>query len=182
MPRRPHAFAFSRAWGVLDAHMRNISVLRFAAAFAALCLSACAGDPHSPWYETPQGLTAATGATVSHTENAPLANAPDGDTRVVTVDGLPVSAMSWDEIVLPPGAHTLGVKYNGAVSQGNVTIRALLQAGATYTVKGERDGPCDALLWLQEQRSGQLLGEKQDTHLAAKPMPSGAPPFAVACD
>jgi hypothetical protein len=153
-----------------------------AALLGTLWLASCAKFSGSPWYEAPPGLTAATGATVSHSDNPAAGTAPDGDTRVVTIDGLPVDAMHWDEIVLPAGDHSLGVEYNGASSQADVTIHAALQAGTVYTVNGERSGPCDAKLWLQEKTSGRLLGPKHEMHLYAKPIATGAPPFAVACD
>jgi hypothetical protein len=94
-----------------------------------------------------------------------------------------LSPVSWDKVVVPTGTHVLGIEYDTTVSHGHVTVRAVLQAGRAYQVKGERDGPCDALLWLQDERSGELLGGgKQGAHLVAKPLSTGAPPFAVACD
>jgi hypothetical protein len=156
--------------------------LRFAVlALLAAMLWSC-GATGSPWYEAPPGLTGATGATVSMSDNPAAAGGPDGDTRVVTVDGQPVSAMEWDRVVLTPGQHTLGVQYNGASAASTVPIRAMLRTGASYAVKGQKDGPCDAVLWLEDRSTNQALGDRLETHLTAKPMMSGAPVFAVACN
>jgi hypothetical protein len=147
----------------------------------AASFSSCA-NPHSPWYDPPPGLTSATGATVNMSQNPETPSGPDGDTRVVTVDGQPVSALDFDKIVLPPGDHELGVEYNGLAAEATVPVKATLHAGEIYEVKGQKDGPCDANVWLQDLSTDQMAGTKLGTHLTAKPAISGAPVFAVACD
>ena len=162
--------------------MSSAGAMRFSmVTILAAALAGCT-NPHSPWYDPPPGLTSATGATVSMTQNPAAQSGPDGDTRVVTIDGQPVSALDFDKIVLPPGQHTLGVEYNGASSAATVPIEATLRAGESYVAKGQKDGPCDADVWLQDQNSDQVLGNKLQTHLTAKPAINGAPVFAVACN
>jgi hypothetical protein len=153
------------------------------AALAAAMLFGCGAQMAGPtWYESPPGLTGATGATVTMSDNQAGGKVPDGDTRVVTVDGQPVDPMAFDKVVLPPGPHTLGVKYNGAAAIATVPISATLQAGDSYEVKGARTGPCDAELWLQQQGSDQASTARLATHLTAKPSAYGTSVFAVACN
>jgi hypothetical protein len=83
----------------------------------------------SPWYQSPPDLVAANGATVSMSANQAGGSIPEGDTRVVSVDGQTVGPTDWDKIVLPPGPHTLGVEYNGAAAAATVRIRANLRPG-----------------------------------------------------
>ena len=152
-----------------------------AVTIAAAVLASCAGQS-SPWYDPPPGLTSATGATVSMSQNPATPGGPDGDTRVVTIDDKPVNALNFDKIVLPPGNHTLGVEYNGTAASATVSIEGTLRAGTSYSAKGEKNGPCDARIWLQDQTTNEVLGSKLDTHLMAKATNNGAPVFAVACD
>lgn len=162
--------------------MTGATALRLA---IALILGAALGsctNPHSPWYDTPSGLTTATGATVSLTQNPSTPSGPDGDTRVLAIDDQPVSALDFDKVLLPPGQHTLDVEYNGAYAAATVPITATFRAGASYTARGERSGPCDGAVWLQEEGSNQVLGKKFETHLTVKPLVAGAPVFAVACN
>jgi hypothetical protein len=49
-------------------------------------------------------------------------------------------------------------------------------------VKGERTGPCDAELWLEERGADQAPAAKFATHLTAKPSAYGTSIFAVACN
>ncbi len=140
------------------------------------------GAAGSPWYQSPPGLAAANGATVSMSANQAGGTVPDGDTRVVTVDGQTVSPMEWDKVVLPPGPHTLGVEYNGVAAIATVPIRAILRPGHSYEVKGLRTGPCDADLWLEDHGSNPAPSAKLETHLTVKPSPYGSSVFAVACD
>ena len=153
-------------------------------ALAATILWGCGGmkSASSPWYKSPPGLTAANGATVSMSENQAGGTVPDGDTRVVAIDGQPVSAMEWDKVVLPPGPHTLGVEYNGVAAVATVPIQAALRPGDTYVVKGQRTGPCDADLWVEDHGSNQAPSAKIGTHLTAKVSPYGSSVFAVACN
>jgi hypothetical protein len=150
-------------------------------ALAASMLWSC-GTPHSYWYEPQADLTSATGATVNMSQNPPSASGPDGYTNVLTVDGQPLAAMQFAKVVLPPGAHTLGVQYNGAYAAATVEIHAMLQPGVSYTAKGQRDGVCDAMVWLEDQSTHQALGDRRLGHMTAKPMVTGAPVFAVACN
>lgn len=153
-------------------------------ALVGAMLWGCSGTntASSPWYETPAGVTAANGATVSKSDNQAGGTRPDGDTRVVTVDGKPVNAAEWDKVVLPDGPHALGVKYNGIAAAATVEIRANLRPGESYEVKSVRTGPCDAEVWLQPQGSDNTPYAKIETHLTAKPSPYGSSAFAVACD
>lgn len=152
-------------------------------ALAASMLWGCGGRPApAPWYQAPPGLTGATGATVSMSGNPADADGPDGDTRIVTVDGLAVSPMEFDKVVLPPGDHTLGVKYNGTSQAATVTIRAILRPGASYAAKGQHDGACDADIWLEDQATNQPLGNRLEAHLMAKPSVQGGSVFAIACN
>ncbi len=163
-------------------------MIRATSSFSILSLAAmlcgCGGmnSASSPWYQSPPGLAAANGATVSMSDNQAGGTVPDGDTRVVTVDGQKVSPMEWDKVTLPPGPHTLGVQYNGAAAVATVDIKATLRAGDTYEVKGERTGPCDAQLWLQDQGGGQASSAKLETHLVAKPSQYGSSIMAVVCN
>ncbi|HZT52037.1 MAG TPA: hypothetical protein VFA22_08890 [Stellaceae bacterium] len=151
-------------------------------ACAATMLWGCSGSgpASSPWYQSPPGLDAAHGAVVSKSDNQAGGTIPDGDTRVVTVDGQTVSPAEWDKVTLPPGPHTLGVQYNGTTAAAKVEIRATLRAGAAYEVKGERTGPCDANLWLEDH--GTPAAPKLETHLTAKPSQYGSSVMAVACN
>jgi hypothetical protein len=152
-------------------------------ALAIATLWGCGAQMGAPaWYESPPGLNGANGATVSMSDNQAGGKVPDGDTRVVTVDGQTVSPTEWDKIVLPPGTHTLGVKYNGVAAIATVPISATLQAGDNYQVKGVRTGPCDAELWLEERGADQAPAAKLATHLTAKPSAYGTSVFAVACN
>jgi hypothetical protein len=152
-------------------------------ALTAAMLFGCGAQMGGPaWYESPPGLTGATGATVTMSDNQAGGKVPDGDTRVVTVDGQTVSPTDFDKVVLPPGPHTLGVKYNGATAIATIPISATLQAGDTYEVKGVRTGPCDAELWLQQQGVDQTATARLATHLTAKPSAYGTSVFAVACN
>lgn len=160
----------------------TVALRATALAFTATMLWGCGGPPGSPWYQTPPGVTGANGATVSMTANPTDAAGAHGDTRVVTVDGKPVSGMDFDKVVLPPGEHTLGVEYNGVAATATVPFRASLRSGGTYAVKGEKDGPCDAKLWLEDESTNQALGNATITHVVAKPTMNGAPVFAVACN
>ncbi len=163
--------------------MSGATALRLSAlAILAAALGSCT-NPHSPWYDTPEGITGATGATVSLSQNPETpGGGPDGDTRIVTIDGQPASALDFDKVVLPPGEHTLGVEYNGAAAAATVSIKATFRAGVSYEAKGHKDGPCDAMIWLQENGSNQALGAKLEAHLTAKPAITGAPVFALACN
>jgi len=164
----------------------NRAILPRVCAFslASALLWGCGGtqSASSPWYESPPGLAAANGATVSMSDNQAGGTAPDGDTRVVSVDGQQVSPAEWDKVVLPPGQHTLGVKYNGIAAAATVQLHATLRPGDTYQVKGERTGPCDANLWLEDHGAGATTGTKLETHLTAKPSQYGSSVFAVACN
>jgi hypothetical protein len=153
-------------------------------ALAAAMLFGCGGmnSASSPWYQSPPGLTAADGATVTMSQNQAGGPVADGDTRVVTVDGQKVSPMEWDKIVLPPGQHSLGVQYNGLAAVATVRLQASLKAGATYEVKGERTGPCDAALWLAPDGSDRAGVAKSETHLMAKPSRNGYSVMAVVCN
>jgi len=162
--------------------MRYASLRLSIVGIFALTLWSCDRTQQSPWYEPPAGLTGANGATVSLSNNPPSPGGPDGDTRLMTIDGQPVSVLYFDKVVLPPGQHTLGIEYNGAAASATVSIKATLQAGANYSAKGQRAGACDATVWLQDDSTGQAMGERLDTHLTAKPMVNGAPVFAVACN
>lgn len=158
----------------------RISVL--ALAVATLCGCGGMNSASSPWYQSPPGLTSANGATVTMSSNQAGGTAPDGDTRVVTIDGQPVSAMNWNKVVLPPGPHSLGVEYNGVAAVATVPIQANLRTGDTYEVKGERTGPCDANLWLVDQGADQAPSAKIETHLRAKATQYGSSVFAVVCN
>jgi hypothetical protein len=163
--------------------MSGRTVLRLCgAAVCAATLASCGGDSRSSWYQSPAGLTPQAGATVSMSTNSPLGGAPDGDTRVVTIDGLPVFALDFDKVVLPPGAHTLGVEFNGAFAYGTIPVNVTFRAGTSYFVKGQRSGPCDAVVWLQDQSTGQPFGDKQATHLITKPASTGTPFSSIACN
>jgi len=164
--------------------IRATSIRVSVMALAAAMLWGCGGmqSASSPWYQSPPGLDAANGATVSMSANQAGGTISDGDTRVVTVDGQTVSPMEWDKVVLPPGPHALGVQYNGAAAVATVQIRATLQPGDTYEVKGQRTGPCDAELWLEDHRSDQAPSTKLETHLTAKPSRNGYSIMAVVCN
>ena len=153
-------------------------------ALSAVMLWGCGGmnSASSPWYQSPPGLVAANGATVSMSANEAGGSIPDGDTRVVSIDGQTVGPTDWDKIVLPPGPHTLGVEYNGAAAAATVPIRANLRPGDLYEVKGQRTGPCDAELWLEDHGSDQAPSAKIETHLLAKPTRYGSSVLAVACN
>ena len=163
---------------MIDATALRLSL--FVAVAGALV--GCGANTGSPWYQSPPGLTAATGATVSMSANPTSGHGPDGDTRIITVDGQQVSPMEWDKVVLPPGTHTLGVEYNGTDAAATVPIPAMLHAGERYAAKGQKDGPCDATVWLQDQNTNAVLGRKLETHLSAKPLVTGASVFALACN
>jgi hypothetical protein len=158
----------------------RVSVL----ALGLAMMSGCAGtnSASSPWYQSPAGLTPANGATLVKSDNQAGGTVPDGDTRFVTVDGQPVSAMEWDKVLVPPGPHSLGVTYNGLTAIASVEIQATLRPGDTYAVKAQRTGPCDADLWLEDQRSHQAASAKLEAHLSAKPSQFGSSVFAAACD
>jgi hypothetical protein len=164
--------------------MIGINSLRLPAlALTATMLWGCgAGPAAAPWYQSPPGFTAATGATVSMSSNPDVGGDPDGDTRVTTVDGQTVSPMEFDKVVLPPGDHTLGVQYNGASQVASVVIRAVFRPGVNYAVKGQNDGSCAATLWLEDQSTNKALGDRLETHLTAKPNSRGSSVFAVACN
>jgi hypothetical protein len=158
----------------------RVSVLAVAA--ATLCGCGGMNAASSPWYQSPPGLDSAHGATVSMSANQAGGTIPDGDTRVVAVDGEKVSPMEWDKIVLPPGPHSLGVEYNGAAAVATVEMRATLRPGDTYEVKGHRTGPCDAELWLEDHGSDQGPTTRHETHLMAKPSRNGYSVMAVVCN
>ena len=162
--------------------MNEATALRLPVLIVLAAMLWSCGTARSSWYQSPPGLTGATGATVSMSDNPPSGGDPDGDTRVVTVDGQPVFALDFDKIVLPPGQHTLGVEYNGAVAYATVPLQATLRAGTSYLAKGQRSAPCDAAVWLQDQSTGQPFGDKLPAHLITKPSVSGAPIFAAACN
>jgi hypothetical protein len=165
---------------MMNAFLSRISLCAVMAATLAGCGSGTMSA--NPWYEAPAGVTAATGATVAKSDNSAGGTVPDGDTRVVTVDGQTVSPMDFDKVVLAPGAHSLGVKYNGTAAIATVTMGVMARPGESYEVKGERTGPCDAELWLQGVGANAAPGSKLETHLTAKPSAYGASAFAVACN
>ena len=160
------------------ANSLRVSVL----ALAAATVWGCGMQASSPWYQSPPGLSAESGATVSMSANQAGGTTPDGDTRVVTVDGQTVGPTDWDKVVLLPGPHTLGVEYNGVAATATVQIRATLRRGDAYEVKGQRTGPCDADLWLEDHAVDQAPSTKLETHLMAKPSQYGSSIMAVVCN
>ncbi|HUK57945.1 MAG TPA: hypothetical protein VLV50_01845 [Stellaceae bacterium] len=159
----------ARAW--------RLTVVTILGAVLASCT-----NPHAPFYDAPTGLTGATGATVGLSQNPNTPSGADGDTRIVTVDDQPVSALDFDQVLLQPGEHTLGVEYFGAAAAATVPITATFRAGARYQARGRKEGPCDAVVWLQQEGADQALSKQFNVHLTAKPAITGAPVFAVACN
>ncbi|HUB95659.1 MAG TPA: hypothetical protein VL993_07065 [Stellaceae bacterium] len=160
----------------------RFSLLPLIAAMQWGCSSGMTPASIPPWYESPAGLTAATGATVSKSDNQTGGKVPDGDTRVVTVDGQQVDPSQWDKVILPGGLHTLGVMYNGTGAAATVPMQVNVRPGKTYEAKAVRTGPCDAEVWLQGHDSNETPSAHIETHLTAKPSAYGSSAFAVACN
>ncbi len=142
-------------------------------------LVGCVAPP--PKYAPEPSLTPQTGATIigSREEN-PIPVAPNARNFVMAVDGKttgkgvfdldnPVFAsrvgdgvFEWDKPVLAsPGPHTIQVGRRLSPFGGSVAMQATVEGGKTYVVRGEtRGNNSRAILWIEEQGTGRIVGEK----------------------
>lgn len=125
---------------------------------ALVALTACATS--EPYVFAP-GVTGSNGATVmSSSKKFGLIFATD-ETHVIAVDGEPIPTLGLRPILLAPGEHELGVRFEFGAFAASDILSVDLKSAGIYAVRGEKQGPCTVWLWVQDQKTGEVLGKKQ---------------------
>jgi hypothetical protein len=146
------------------------------AALGTVLLGRCAA-PNIDYYAPPPGLTPDRGVSLLGSKDSKFFLQSSEYRLVWAVDGKPVkdSADRWDQPLLITAGepHKLGLAYGWGAVAGSVAVEFTGEPGTTVVVEGQNVDPdTEALLWLQNATTGQILGEKLPVRLAYRNDPT----------
>jgi hypothetical protein len=155
------------------------TVSRILAVSAAASLAACAA-PSVTYYEPPAGLRADQAVSVLGSKDPKFLLQSSEYRLVWAVDGKLVknSAYRWDQplLVTANEPHRLSLGYGWGATTGGTDVTFTGRPGTTVVVKAEDVDPDRlARMWLEDGRTGQIIGEKLAVQLAygyPPPMPT----------
>ncbi len=153
---------------------------RILAASAVAALAAACAAPSVGYYEPPAGLTADQAVSVLGSKDPKFLLQSSEYRLVWAVDGKVVrnSAYRWDQplLITANEPHRLSLGYGWGATTGGIDVTFTGAPGTTVVVKAEDVDPDRlARMWLEDGRTGQVIGEKLAVQLAygyAPPMPT----------
>ena len=86
-----------------------------------------------------------------------------GDVCVRMIDQKPAVSFGLcrqGPIALSPGPHVVEALYEFAGKRATLSLSADFRQGGRYALRADTQGPCAALLWLEDQATGELVTEK----------------------
>lgn len=155
-------------------------VSRMLAASAVASMAAACAAPSVVYYEVPAGLTTDQAVSVLGSKDPKFLLQSSEYRLVWAVDGKLVrnSAYRWDQplLITANEPHRLSLGYGWGATTGGIDVTFTGKPGATVVVKAEDVDPDRlARMWLEDGRTGQIIGEKLPVQLAygyVPPMPT----------
>jgi hypothetical protein len=156
------------------------AVLQILATSVVASLATACAAPSVVYYEPPAGLAASQAVSVLGSKDPKFLLQSSEYRLVWAVDGKLVrnSAYRWDQplLITANETHRLSLGYGWGATTGWTDVTFTGAPGTSVVVKAEDFDPDRlARMWLEDGRTGQVIGEKLPVQLAygyAPPMPT----------
>jgi hypothetical protein len=135
----------------------------FLLAVAGAALAGCAEQ--SSRYAPEPSLTPQNSATLyGSREPYPLPLIRDARNYILAVDDKPtgLAPFTWDTpLLVSAGPHAIRIARSHGSMEGSVSMQVALESGKSYAIRSEgRDRGYQASIWIEEQESGAIVGDK----------------------
>jgi hypothetical protein len=144
----------------MTARLAPILLLAVASAVLAGCTAG------SPRYAPEPSLTSQNGATLfGSRETNPVPLGADARNYIAAVDDkrTGIVPIEWDTpLLVSAGSHAIRIARSHGAMGGSVTMQLVLESGKSYVVRAEQRDfrGFHATVWVEEQGSGQIIGDK----------------------